>query len=104
MFQKGDLCKHFKGKSLDEKNIYEIIEVGVKYSGDNCDYPLENLVIYRNIFQGKVFARELQDLIQELPLEKQQEFGQVHRVEKLNEEEIKIVRKRLETLKGDEER
>ena len=88
MFKKGDLCKHFKGKNVDEKNIYEILEVGVKYSGDATENPIENLVIYRNIFQNKIFARELQDLIAELPQEK-------HRVEKLTEEEIKKVRERL---------
>ena len=33
MLKKGDLCKHFKGKTLDEKNIYRILEVDVTYSG-----------------------------------------------------------------------
>ena len=95
MFKKGDLCKHFKGTTLDEKNIYEILEVGVKYSGDATDKPIENLVIYRNIFQNKIFARELEDLIAELPEDKQKLYGQKHRVEKLTEEEIKKVRERL---------
>lgn len=99
MFKKGDLCKHFKGKNLDEKNIYEILEVGVKYSGDASDKPIENLVVYKNIFQGKIFARELEDLIAELPQEKQEQYGQRYRVEKLTPEEIKYVRKKLESLR-----
>lgn len=98
MFKKGDLCKHFKGTTLEEKNIYEILEMGVKYSGDASENPIENLVIYKNIFQGKIFARELKDLIEELPADKQAQYGQVHRVEKLTEEEIKKVKARLKAL------
>ena len=104
MFKKGDLCKHFKGKDLSEKNIYEILEMGVKYSGDASDKPIENLVIYKNIFQGKIFARELQDLIAELPQEKQELYGQKYRVEKLTEDEIIEVKRRLELINGDVER
>ena len=104
MFKKGDLCKHFKGKNLSEKNIYEILEIGVKYSGDASDNPIENLVIYKNIFQGKIFARELEDLIAELPKEKQEIYGQKYRVEKLNEDEIREVKRRLELINGDRER
>lgn len=99
MFKKGDLCKHFKGATLEEKNIYEILEVGVKYSGDASENPIENLVVYKNIFQGKIFAREVQDLTAELPEEKQVQFGQVHRVEKLSEEEIAQVKARLKASK-----
>lgn len=93
MLEKGDLCKHFKGSCLEEKNIYEILEVGVKYSGDASDKKIEDLVIYKNIFQNKIFAREMRDLIEELPIEKQKLYGQVHRVEKLTPEEIEIVKK-----------
>ena len=75
MFQKGDLCKHFKGENLVEKNIYEILEVGVKYTGE-CEQLEEPLIVYRNIFQeGKVFAREEKDLIAELAIEKQEKFN-----------------------------
>ena len=102
MFKKGDLCKHFKGKNLSEKNIYEILEMGVKYSGDASDKPIENLVVYKNIFKGKIFARELEDLITELPQEKQEQYGQKYRVEKLTSEEIKEVKRRLEAMKGEE--
>ena len=102
MLKKGDFCKHFKGKDLSEKNIYEILEMGVKYSGDASDKPIENLVVYKNIFQGKIFARELEDLITELPQEKQQQYGQKYRVEKLTPEEIAEVKRRLELMKGEE--
>lgn len=98
MFQKGDLCKHFKGTNLDEKNIYEILEVGVKYSGDASENPIENLVVYKNIFQGKIFARELGDLIAELSPEKQAQYGQVYRVEKLTEDEIQYIRRKLNSV------
>jgi len=102
MLKKGDLCKHFKGKDLNEKNIYEILEIGVKYSGDASDTPIENLVVYKNIFQNKIFARELEDLITELPQEKQAQYGQRYRVEKLTPEEIVEVKRRLEAIKGEE--
>lgn len=89
----GDLCKHFKGSSLLEKNIYEIMAIGVTYTGEGATRPLDNLVVYKNLFQrGKVFTREYDDLIGELPIEKQKQFGQVHRIEKLTEEEVDIVR------------
>ena len=104
MFKKGDLCKHFKGKNLDEKNIYEILEMGVTYSGDASERTIENLVIYKNIFQDRIFARELEDLIAELTPEKQELYGQIHRVEKLTPEEVALVKRRIEQLKGDEER
>ena len=98
MLKKGDLCKHFKGKTLDEKNIYKILEMGVTYSGDNSENPINNLVVYENIFQGKIFARELEDLEEELPIEKQKEYGQVHRVEKLTDEEVEIVKNKFKKL------
>ena len=96
MLKKGDWCKHFKGTNLDEKNIYEILEMGVKYSGDASERPIENLVIYKNIRQGKIFARELEDLIAELPPEKQALYGQKYRVEKLTPDEVEQVKKELE--------
>ena len=34
-FEVGDLCKHFKGKTLLEKNIYEIIAINAMYTGEN---------------------------------------------------------------------
>ena len=98
MLKKGDLCKHFKGKTLDEKNIYEILETGVNYSGDASENPIENLVVYKNIFQNKIFAREIGDLISELPIEKQEQYGQKHRIEKLTNEEISYIKAKLESL------
>lgn len=89
----GDLCKHFKGNSLLEKNIYEIIAVGVTYTGESANKPLDNLVVYKNLFQeGKLFTREYDDLIGELSEEKQKQYGQKHRIEKLTEDEIKVIR------------
>lgn len=91
--KKGDLCKHFKGKDLLEKNIYQIIEVGVIYTGENEKVSIENLVVYKNIFQeNKVFIREYDDLVKELSEEKYKEYGQIHRIEKLTEEETQIVK------------
>lgn len=96
ILKKGDLCKHFKGKNLQEKNIYEVLETGVNYSGDASENPIMNLVIYKNIRQGKIFAREMSDLVAELTPEKQQEFGQKHRVDLLTKEEIEIVKSMIE--------
>jgi len=95
MFKKGDWCKHFKGKTLEEKNVYEILEVGVTYSGDASNKPIQNLVVYKNLFQGKIFAREMEDLVAELEPEKQELYGQKHRVEKLTDEEVANVKARL---------
>lgn len=89
----GDLCKHFKGKSLLEKNIYEILEVGVTYTGEAVKKPLDNLVVYKNIFrEDKLFTREYDALIGELSEEKQEQYGQKHRIEKLTEDEIKVIK------------
>lgn len=96
ILKKGDLCKHFKGKNLQEKNIYEVLETGVNYSGDASENPINDLVIYKNIRQGKIFAREMSDLVAELTPEKQQEFGQKHRVDLLTKEEIEFVKSMIE--------
>ena len=98
MLKKGDWCKHFKGTNLDEKNIYIVLATGVTYSGDNSTKPLVNLVVYKNVFQNKIFVREIEDLIAELPKEKQEMYGQVHRVDKLTEEEIDYVKTKLESM------
>lgn len=91
MFKKGDLCKHFKGKDLIQKNIYEVLETGVKYTG-TAEGVTDKLVVYKNIFQeDKIFAREESQLTEELEESKQQEFRQKYRVEKLTPEEIKTI-------------
>ncbi len=100
IYQIGMLCKHFKGTTLQEKNIYRIEQIdvdGISIMGKNViytgDHPnLENvhhLIIYSNIFQeDKIFAREYEDLAYILPKEKQEQFHQMRRVEPLTEEEI----------------
>ena len=87
----GDFCKHFKGKTLVEKNIYKILLLNVIYSGDNAVKKLEDLVVYENIFDGKIFTREASDIFSELSEEKQELFNQTYKVQKLTEEEIKEV-------------
>ncbi len=102
IYKIGMYCKHFKGKTLLDKNIYRIIKLGVngkdianseiKYTGDGNIESAENLVVYENIFQeNKVFAREYEDISGELSQEKQIEFGQKLKVQPLNENEIIIV-------------
>ena len=92
IFKVGDLCKHFKGENLSQKNIYKIIAVNVTYSGDKSQEPLNNLVVYENIFQsGKTFVREYKDLVEELSKEKQNKYNQKYRVEKLTKEEIELI-------------
>ena len=89
----GDLCKHFKGNSLAQKNIYEIVAMNVTYTGENAKTPMDNLVVYKNIFQeNKLFTREYNDLVAELPEEKQRQYGQKCRIEKLTQEEIDEVK------------
>lgn len=84
----GDFCKHFKGKDLIEKNIYQILLLNVIYSGDYSLKKINDLVIYKNIFDGKIFAREASDIFAKLSPEKQKEYNQVYRVQKLTDEEI----------------
>ncbi len=102
VYKVGMLCKHFKGKNLEEKNIYRIVELGVdgkdvyaneiSYTGDGHLETAENLVVYANIFQNnKLFAREYEDISSELSPEKQQQYNQVLKVQPLNEEEISII-------------
>ena len=89
----GDLCKHFKVNSLAQKNIYEIVAMNVTYTGENAKTPMDNLVVYKNIFQeNKLFTREYNDLVAELPEEKQRQYGQKCRIEKLTQEEIDEVK------------
>lgn len=88
----GDLCKHFKGETLMEKNIYKILAIGVKYSGDKVQGGLNNLIVYENIFQNnKIFTREYEDFVQEIDKEKQELYHQKYRVEPLSKEEIEMV-------------
>ena len=102
IYEIGMLCKHFKGKSLEDKNIYEIVELGVlgkdidpskiTYTGDGELGVAENLVVYANIFQNnKLFAREYEDISGELSAEKQQMFSQKIKVQPLTADEIDVV-------------
>ncbi len=101
IIKKGTLCKHFKGKRLIDKNIYKIISLNNKgididssitYTGERNVKEANNLVIYMNIFNKKLFTRELDDFYEELDKEKQEEFGQMHRVEPLTKEEKKEIK------------
>ena len=96
------LCKHFKGKTLLEKNIYKIISLGVQgkevdesvvtYTGDGNLLDSNNLVVYANIFQNnKLFAREYEDISSKLSDEKKKEYNQELKVQPLTEEEINII-------------
>lgn len=102
IYEIGMLCKHFKGANLLEKNIYRIEDWGVSgtninsdivtYTGDGILEEATNLVVYSNIFQeGKMFAREYEDISSELSDEKKREFGQILKVQPLTEEEINLV-------------
>ena len=86
----GDVCKHFKGNSLLEKNLYEVIAMNVVYTGtDSNTSDISGLVIYKSLFQqDKYFAREYDDFTGELSQEERLRYGQKHRVERLTEEEL----------------
>lgn len=102
MYKVGDYCKHFKGHDLYEKNIYQIMRLGVKgseidtdsitYSGDNELATAVNLVVYKNIFQDRLFTREYEDISGELSIDKQVEFDQKYKVQVLTPEEIEIIK------------
>lgn len=102
MYKEGMLCKHFKGKTLLDKNIYRIIKLGLygkdidttvaTYTGEGILEDASNLVLYQNIFQeNKFFVREYEDISCRLSAEKREEFGQEFRVQPLSREEIDLV-------------
>lgn len=102
IYQEGMLCKHFKGETLLEKNIYRIIRLNVlgtdvdtskiTYTGDGILQEATDLVLYQNIFQdNKYFVREYSDISSELSIEKQEQFHQSLKVQPLTEKEIEIV-------------
>lgn len=102
MYKVGDYCKHFKGHDLYEKNIYQIMRLGVNgseidtetitYSGDHELSTAVNLVVYKNIFQDRLFTREYEDISSELDIDKQVEFNQKFKVQVLTEEEIELIK------------
>lgn len=102
IYRKGMLCKHFKGESLLEKNIYEILKVKVNgkdidenniiYTGNGNLKDSVNLVIYKNIFQNdKVFAREYNDISSYLTKDEKIKYNQNIKVQPLTEEEINVI-------------
>ncbi len=102
IYRKGMLCKHFKGESLLEKNIYEILKVNVNgkdidenniiYTGNGNLKDSVNLVIYKNIFQNdKVFAREYNDISSYLTKAEKNKYNQNIKVQPLTEEEINVI-------------
>lgn len=87
----GDILKHFKGETLIEKNIYEVIAVNPTYTGDK-DYPARKMLVYSSLFQNdKVFIRELDDLTAELGDDKKEIYHQEHRVDLLTDDELKEI-------------
>ena len=102
IYKIGMLCKHFKGKTLLEKNIYRIEKLGVNgteideslitYTGDGELLSAKNLVVYSNIFQeNKLFAREYEDISGELSLEKKEMYKQQIKVQPLTPTEIDMI-------------
>ncbi len=88
----GDIVKHFKGKNLIEKNIYEIVSVNPKYTGTK-EFTEEPVVVYKSIFQsGMAFVREYSDLVEELTDEEKEEYGQTNRINLLTESELEEIK------------
>lgn len=91
IIKKGDYVKHFKGKNLIEKNIYEIIAVKPTYTGDDSKFP--EIIIYSPVFQpDKCFVREYADLVSELTQEQQELYHQQHRIDILTEAELALIK------------
>ena len=102
IYRKWMLFKHFKGESLLEKNIYEILKVNVNgknidenniiYTGNGNLKDSVNLVVYKNIFQNdKVFAREYNDISSYLTKDEKIKYNQNIKVQPLTEEEINVI-------------
>ena len=103
IYKIGMLCKHFKGETLLEKNIYRIEKLEVEgkdidssiitYTGDGVLLEAQNLVVYSNIFQdNKLFTREYEDISGELSKEKQEMFNQELKVQPLTDEEKETIK------------
>ena len=103
IYKIGMLCKHFKGETLLEKNIYRIEKLEVEgkdidssiitYTGDGVLLEAQNLVVYSNIFQdNKLFTREYEDISGKLSKEKQEMFNQKLKVQPLTDEEIETIK------------
>ena len=91
MLTVGHFYKHFKGSNLVERNIYKILAINPKYTGEN-EYPDKQFVVYESIFQnGLCFIREYDDLAQELSDEEKEKYNQTYRIEELNEEELQLI-------------
>lgn len=112
IYKVGMLCKHFKGATLLEKNIYKILDVNVDgahldkditYSGDGDGKTAKNLIVYANIFQNnKKFAREYDDISSELSQEKKNLYNQTIKVQPLTQEEKAVVESEDFIAKKDE--
>lgn len=87
----GEYYKHFKGETLVEKNIYEILQTDVIYTGEAMS-DVKDLVVYKNIFDNKIFAREESDMLKELEPDKQQKYHQQTRVQKLTPDEVETIK------------
>ena len=87
----GEYYKHFKGKNLVEKNIYEIIATKVTYTGEKMS-DVKDLVVYKNIFDNKIFVREEKDLLKELEQDKKVQYNQETRIQKLTSDEVKTIK------------
>lgn len=86
--KKGLLYKYFKGKKSKRKNIYKVLKLSISgkdilgkniiYTGVNStDLAYLDLVIYTNIFDGKIFAREYNDLVSELIKEQKEKYPKI---------------------------
>lgn len=118
MINKFDICKHFKGETLLEKNIYGIMEVKTTYTGEDENFP--DVVLYKPLFHndkcfikeflylsGKIkyeegldlesfnqvtcYIREYCDLVEEISPEYQKEFHQKRRIETLSDDEMDLI-------------
>lgn len=91
ILKQGDIVKHFKGESLVEKNIYEIVAVNPVYTGEKETFP--EVVIYTPLFQtDKYYVREYDDLVCELTSEQQELYHQQHRIDLLTEDELALIK------------
>lgn len=104
ILKEGMLVKHFKGKNLIEKNIYQILKLNangkeilknenITYTGDEDCIHSNDSVVYANIFQNnRLFAREYSDLIQPLSIDKQKIYNQIYRVEPLTSADLELIK------------
>ena len=77
--EKGDLVRHFKSELVEDENRYKYLVIEFAEHVDSGD----KLVIYKSLYNGKVYARLFEEFMSEVDRDKYPEIKQKYRFEKI---------------------